>query len=212
MNLPTRPLTHFEQAYANQVVLDGVQNGWEYAAFMESSSGPLIAYSTSKAPQYVIPPHSVHSALSAGIPIVIHHNHLSQESLSCDDWNGLANGIAESFAHCADGTVYWGSVVDKVEVLRLCLTQKTQMNADTAWANVVNPYLPNNPLVSWVTGFFGKEELNRAMHLRGFVNYGYLWGAKQISPYQTVYGPTGLTGQNFDHLIDQAAIQFAPTL
>lgn len=207
-----RPLTQFEIPYANQVVRDGTLKGWEYAAFLASSSGPLIAYATSNSSQYVNLPPSVQSARTAGTTIVVHHNHLSQESLSCDDWNGLANGFAESFAHCADGTVYWGTVADRDEVLRFCPNQKIQMEADNVWAATVPHTVTSHPSSQWVAGFFGREVLNRAMHIRGFVKYGYLWGSKPVSPHGTVYGPTGLTGQHLNALLHQAAAQLTSIL
>ncbi|WP_194727136.1 hypothetical protein [Noviherbaspirillum malthae] len=210
--MPPRPLTQFEQNYANQVVANGTQNGCEYAAYLESPSGPLIICTTSNSTQMVDTPPSVHSAITARIPVVVHHNHLSQQSLSDDDWYGLSNGIAETFAHCADGTVYWGTVVVKAEVLKLCYDQKTQMDADNTWSKYAPQHMSNDPLWNWIFGFYGREVLNRAMQLQGLVKYGYSWGSKPITRHQAVSGSAGLTGQQLDHLINQAAAEFAKTL
>lgn len=215
---PHRPLTQFEQPIALHVVRTGTVNGWEYAAFLESPAGPLVEVYTSMNPQCVTLSPKVLRAINAGTPIVVHHNHLSQESLSDDDWSGLCTKFAETFAHCADGTIYWGRVINQLEVQRV-IAGPGETNAMNKLFSVIqghpDPRFAQHPAIAQIAFFYRKEVLNRAMHCCGFVDYGASWGASNIqptSPNPSIVGSAGLVGSVWDQLFDDAATSLAPTL
>ncbi|WP_029014931.1 hypothetical protein [Niveispirillum irakense] len=210
-------MTDFEAPIAKAVVELGLMQGWEFAAFLETSRGKLIEIRTLMRKDGADPSQDVHAKAAAGAPIVVHHNHLSQESLSFADWNGLATIFDETFAHCADGTIYWGRVLNPCYVKKIvfCSAQKVSMDAENHLFIILN----NNP--NWTSSaaetasFFRKEVINRAMRLRNFVDYEYSWG-KKLLPCGVVGAtsayPAGVNGSKINDFIDQAATQLAPLL
>lgn len=176
-----RTLTSFEFPIASSVERLGTANSWEFAAFLESPTGPLIEIKTMMLDDRCDPSSDVHNAATNGKLIVVHHNHLSQESLSFPDWCGLSKIFDETFAHCADGTVYWGRVRDKKTVLSIIqgTAQTVQMNAETELFKLLN----GGPNAVDLASFFRKEVVNRAMLQRGIVEYEYSWGTGSTLPY-----------------------------
>jgi len=164
------------------------------------------------------PSQDVHSLANAGAQIVVHHVHLSQESLSIPDWNGLVTLFSETFAHCADGTRYWGRVVDRawVEKIVHCDAQRVEMNAQNHLFSILNGTTFNS-IGANAAQFFRKEVVNRAMRLHGFVEYEYSWGSKAVPPhvrqgYPAPPSSAGILGTSLEVHIDQAASLLAPTL
>ena len=208
-----RALHQFEVPIAEAVVDFGTAVGWEFAAFLKAPQGPLIEMRSQAQPDGADPSGDVKLLAAAGVPVVVHHNHLSQESLSGPDWFGLCELFSETFAHCADGTVYWGQAIDHPSI-RASTTGSNDVPAMNALFSILDAAGVSD--AADLSGFFRKEVLNRAMLVRGFVKYGYSWGNQPVNPRpgpgspQT--GPAGITGASIDHLIDRAAAQLAPSL
>ncbi|WP_454748923.1 hypothetical protein [Ciceribacter selenitireducens] len=192
----------------------GTASSWEFAAFLKTPTGPLIEVRTLMRDDACDPSQDVHASAARGNPIVVHHNHLTQQSLSFPDWDGLCSIFSETFAHCADGTVYWGKVVSHADVLRVrAKAQNVELDATNALAKELG-YQPDSAIVA---EFFRKEVVNRAMLLCGFVEYEHAWGKGFALPYvrpgQTALGkPAGAFGSAIDHEIDLSAQAIAPCL
>jgi hypothetical protein len=216
--MPPRRLTAFEGTIANAVVSLGISHDWEFGAYLITPVGPLIEIRCLMRDDSADPSQDVHSLANAGAQIVVHHVHLSQESLSIPDWNGLVTLFSETFAHCADGTRYWGRVVDRawVEKIVHCDAQRVEMNAQNHLFSILNGTTFNS-IGANAAQFFRKEVVNRAMRLRGFVEYEYSWGSKAVPPhvrqgYPAPPSSAGILGTSLEVHIDQAASLLAPTL
>lgn len=215
--LPIRPLTRFEKIVADAVVELGNLKGWEFAAFLESPSGPLLEFITRMLPNGADPSSDILSRTAPAKRVVIHHNHLSQESLSFPDWTGLTVFAEQTFAHCADETHYWGKVISETAVNNvLSKAQTVEVAAENFLFNILNN---NNchPLSGLLAGFFRKEVINRAMKLCGYVDYEFFWGSLAVNPPPSSGRPAqnwsaGLMGLSICTQIDAAAAQLAPTL
>ena len=211
--MPPRPRTAFEIPIEQAVVSLGIAQSWEFAGYLETPLGPLIEIRTLMRQDGADPSQSVIDA-AAGNKLVVHHNHLSQESLSVPDWNGLATLFDEAFAHSADGKTYWGRVVDHQTVVRLIRTSPLCEDQNILFSILLAANV-NDP--TGLAFFFRKEVFNRAMKLRGFVEYEYTWGTQNVTPLgrpvsSPAYPPAGIAGVQIDHFIDQAAAAMAPQL
>lgn len=209
-----RPLTALEQAVADAVVQLGSARNWEFAGFLKSPSGPVIEFITRMKDDRADPSSDVVAAQKAGAAILVHHNHLTQESLSSADWNGLVHIFDESFAHCADGTAYWGRALDRPGVIGVLAKYQThQMNA----ANFLFAALQNGPQAADLGSFFSKEVVNQAMRVRKFVDYEVEWGSGSAIPYSRAGAsppipPAGIIGSAIAPRIAAAAQQLAPSM
>lgn len=211
-----RNLTPVEARCAKIVVRRGSSNTWEYAAFLASPVGPLLELKTDRQVDRADPSPAV---VASGLPIVLHHNHLSQESLSSADWFGLSSLFDETFAHCVEGTTYWGRVLDRSKVHAILrAAQSHEMNAQNEVTRALsNRHLPV-AIVGELAQMFRKDVLNRAMRLRSFVEYEVAWGAlagpapvvPRGSP--SAPGPVGKWGSIILPDLDLAAVQLAPSL
>ena len=215
--LPIRPLTRFEKIVADAVVELGNLKGWEFAAFLESPSGPLLEFITRMHPYGADPSNDILVRTAPANRVVIHHNHLSQESLSFPDWAGLTVFAEQTFAHCADGTCYWGKVIKATKVNDvLKKAQIVEINAENFLFKILNSNNSNytNALLA---GFFRKEVVNRAMKLCKYVDYEFLWGSLSVNPPSSSgrsaqNWSAGIMGLSICTHIDTAAAQLALTL
>lgn len=210
--MPPRPLTAFEQPIAATVVRLGTANSWEFASFLEAPVGPLIELRTLMRDDACDPSQDVHATAARGTAVVVHHNHLSQQSLSFPDWEGLCDVFSETFAHCADGTVYWGKVLSRPDVVRV-RSKSSRVELDAT--NALFAQLGDLPHAAIVAEFFRKEVANRAMSDCGFVDYRHAWGTGTAVPYTRAGQPklgtsAGLLGNMIDKQIDRAAQVIAP--
>lgn len=206
-----RALTRLESDVAAAIVSFAKVREWEFSASLEAPQGPLIEIRTLMRPDGADPSDTVLARAKAGGQVVIHHNHLSQESLSDTDWRGLAELFTETFAHCADGTRYWGRVKDP-QAVQTVLTKSDLLEIEGG--NLLFSSIMNHSHSTDIASFFRKEILNRAMRLRGYVDYEYVWGALQVPPFGPYALPwsAGDLGKNFDSYIDSAAAALAPRI
>lgn len=209
-----RSLSSFEQTAAAAVVDLGVSQKWEFAAYLETPSGPLIEFITRMRVDGADPSQDVHAKAAQGAAIVVHHNHLSQQSLSSADWHGLTHLFAETFAHSADGTIYWGRVLNNAAVSKVLGNyQAAQLSA----TNHLFALLTSHANSADIAEFFSKEVVNQGMRLRSFVEYEVEWGSGSILPHVTPSAPnmgtpTGSLGSVIAHHIMKAAQALAPSL
>ncbi|GBR19619.1 hypothetical protein [Asaia spathodeae] len=215
--MPIRALTPFEITVADAVVELGNLKGWEFAAFLEAPSGPLLEFITRMLPGGADPSNDILSRTAPENRVVIHHNHLSQESLSFPDWTGLTVFAEQTFAHCADDTCYWGKVINETEVNNvLSKAQTVEISAETFLFDILNN-IDFSPLSAELAGFFRKEVVNRAMKLRGYVEYEFFWGSRAVNPPPSSGRPAqtwsaGTSGSCICTRIDEAATQLASIL
>lgn len=212
-----RALTTFEEPIAKDVVQLGNIKFWEFAAFLETPSGKLLEFSTRRNSYGADPSMDIISRTAPADRVVIHHNHLSQESLSFADWHGLTVFAKETFAHCADGTVYWGKVADEAAVTAKINNQGT---AEAQATNLLFQILQaqvGGPADAAIASFFRKEVINRAMKIRTWVEYEFAWGTYPAPPPSSSGNGTqtwfaGEIGKAICSLMDQAAAHLAPLL
>lgn len=205
-----RKITAFEQRVAETILTSADEQLQEYAALLEGAEGPLIRMFASGCADRVDLSEDVLKRVKQHGGVIVHHNHLSQESLSDADWTGLIEAYAETFAHCADGTIYWGRVLDQEA------TAKVIANGFVEWAAIdkLNKLVESHPDYPSIGTFFCKEVTNRAMRIRGFVEYEYSWGSEHVLPHGARSGgaPANVWGRHFNVPIDEAAKILAPTL
>ena len=214
--MPPRTLTTFEQSLADFVVKVGTERGWEYAAFLENCNGPLLSLVTERLPARAEPTPTVVDWANAGNDIIVHHNHLSQESLSMADWNGVVIYFDEIFAHCADGTTYWGRALNSDAVLRMIGDRDEHL---TKAENLFRDHILSKDMHNlWpaVGTLFTKEVINRAMRIRQYVDYGFQWGGGKLPSLKASLGlgkgSVASYGPSMDIHIDAVAKAFALTI
>jgi hypothetical protein len=204
-----RPLTTLEENIAKCVLEFGNKKRWEYSAFLDSKQDLLLSLTTSGNTSEVDIPPIVMRESGKGTQITIHHNHLSQESLSWSDWRGLVYLFDETFAHCGDGTIYWGRVKDKCAVIKIINDADKQRILQTTANNCLTNLLMNQNDISPPidAGRFEKEIICRAMRLCGYVDYEHQWGQKDDVPLAGDYTDQsiGPLGKEINNLINQAA-------
>jgi hypothetical protein len=141
--------------------------------------------------------------------VVLHHNHLSGESLSISDWRGTSTYFNEIYAHCNDTTSYYGKVLDKRKILSI--VNNISLNLEIDAENILFNYV-NNAVVA---GFFRKDVICRAFKLRGYVEYGYSWGILSVNHINVLnmnlsgISSIGQLGRVFNPMIDMAAHTFS---
>jgi len=212
--LAIRALSSLEKEVASAVVLLGQSQNWEFAAYIDVSSGSLIELITRMTSAAADPSGDVHKRIQSGASVIVHHNHLSQESLSSADWNGLVSSFDETFAHRADGTTYWGRVRNDDAVGRVISNyQRHEMNAQ----NYLSQRLcaQSCPYSSELGCFFRKEVINQAMKTRCFVDYEVSWGSQPfpVSPCMSIpVRATGIFGSRISQHISNASNALAYSL
>ncbi|MGA4651326.1 hypothetical protein [Enterobacter hormaechei] len=203
-----RQMTNLEIITAELLVKAGENTKWEYSAILQSSKGPLLEVSTEKLPQRATPSDSIMAEIMQWPEVVLHHNHLSGESLSLSDWRGTSVYFNEIYAHCNDMTSYYGKVLDKERILSL--VNDTSLNLEIDAENTLFNYVKN----AEVAGFFRKDVICRAFKLRGYVEYGYSWGILSADHMNVLnvnideISSVGKLGRIFDPMIDMAASEF----
>lgn len=170
-----RSLECIESTVAKAVVELGSAQKCEFAGFLRTKYGPLIEIRTTLELQRAEPSLSVITEAGSG-NLVCHHNHLSHESLSFADWRGLASIFKETFAHCADGTKYYGRIIDKDNVISVINDTGPRLCTDIEDMLTTSLIALNVPEASILAGFFFKEVVNHAMRICGYVDYEVDWG------------------------------------
>lgn len=204
-----RNMTDLEQITALLLVEAGECARWEYSASLHCPKGPLLEFSTEKLENQANPSSALLDSISNRPNFVLHHNHLSGESLSFADWRGASVYFNEIYAHCNDGTSYYGRVLNKKKVLSVIKNKKDfiEMNAENHLFNYTNNIQ--------LDAFFRKEVICRALKIRGYVEYEYLWGAKRVN-HQAILTMNipgiqsiGQLGTTYEQCIQSAALDFS---
>ncbi|MEB8255051.1 hypothetical protein NGI13_05640 [Enterobacter asburiae] len=195
-------MTQLEEKTASLLVEAGEAVSWEYAASLAYPKGPLLEFITEMQDNKANPSATLLYLISKWPNIVLHHNHLSGESLSFGDWRGASLYFNEIFAHCNDGTAYYGKVLDKNEVPSLSTKNLEVLAQNHLFDRTEDPD---------ISYFFRKEVINRAFEIRGLVEYGCSWGTLAI-PHPTIIGwslnnitSIGQLGMAYDNFINLAA-------
>jgi len=206
-----RKMSPLEEKTAHLLVEAGENAHWEYSASLQCPQGPLLEFRTEKLDNQANPSTSVLDKMSQWPNFVLHHNHLSGQSLSFADWRGVSMFFNEIYAHCNDGTVYYGRVLDKVKVLHIIDNLKDDIEVKSE--NILFKYTNNNELAS----FFRKEVICRYLKIKGYVEYGYFWGNLSISHQkvlnlniQNIVSIGGL-GNAYEDLVQCAALNLSDT-
>ncbi|PXW50605.1 hypothetical protein DFO55_12212 [Grimontella sp. AG753] len=197
-----RQLTNLERKTALLLVEAGEQARWEYSASLVCPQGPLLEFSTEMLDFQANPSSTLLHLISKWPDFVLHHNHLSGESLSSGDWRGASLYFKEIFAHCNDGTLYYGRVLNSEKDLPLLFS-----NLEVKAENYLFEYTGN----PGVDEFFRKEVINRAFRIKEYVEYEYSWGnlstphpnvvKMKLNGIQTIGG----LGRVYDTIINNAA-------
>ncbi|HFU2361824.1 TPA: hypothetical protein ACIGPV_003726 [Klebsiella variicola] len=216
-----RTLTQFEKKFIDKMVLAGVKTEWEFAVFLETQDGPLIELISRMKDNGADPSLDVHNKAKTIKTIVVHHNHLRDKSLGCADWHGIATLFCETYAHCSDGTIYYGRVINKERIKNLgdrlkgdLLEEAEKHLIKELNSNFNHPSLDefDNPIIA---SFFDREVLNRALRIKNLVDYGCQWGTART--YSSTVGTLnilgidnlGELGKLFESNIETSAQDFA---
>lgn len=184
---------------------------WEYSASLESPLGPLLEIRTEKMSGKANPSQLLINDSSSYPHYVLHHNHLSGESLGFADWCGASTHFNEIFAHCNDGTYYYGKVLQK-DIL-LSKINSVKIHLESIAENCLNDRLLD--VYSQAISFFRKDVICRAFKLRGYVDYGYQWGCSTVKHTEVermnINGiiSVGKLGAILDTIINEAACELS---
>ena len=185
-----RSLTAYEKPIVALINQLAQAHHYEYAAFLQTNNGPLIELKTDMRDDAVATSCLVKKLAMSGQQILVHHNHLSSESLSRPDWRGLTEFFQETFAYGKDGTRYYGRVIDKVHVEKVM--NNYDIHQGQAETELFEAFLEFQPNPVDLGKKFGKEVLNRALRIRGWVDYRFCWGPNS-------------RGKDLDHQINKVA-------
>ncbi|MDD5587049.1 MAG: hypothetical protein PHY92_08880 [Alphaproteobacteria bacterium] len=149
---------------------------WEFSAAIKNKE-MLLYFGTQMIKDASELPCHVNEMAKNGVEITVHHNHLSNESLSWADWHGLAEiGYYETFAHAANGIIYWGQVINKDAVMN-CYSNRTTI--DNALQRVLPSVIVDRGFgrayEDWANSFFEKHVLAESLKAKGYVNYDVDW-------------------------------------
>lgn len=204
-----REMNSLEQKTAILLVEAGESVRWEYSASFQGPQGPLLEFNTEKLDFQANPSSSLLKEISQWPDFVLHHNHLSGQSLSFSDWRGVSTHFNEIYAHCNDGTSYYGRVLDKRKVLSLINNKRDFIDV------IAENILFRSTNDTQLAGFFRKEVICRALKIRGYVEYGYSWGRLSVSN-QEILGMNirgiqsiGQLGDRYDQMIQKAAYELS---
>lgn len=122
---------------------------------------------------------------SAAGRIILHHNHMSGESLSHLDWQALCTKpMDEIVAHAPDGSVFLGKPVDPVGTLTALTNWH---NATIAADNAMMALMGRAPNAATLAGKLSKHVLALALAENGHVTYEQEFGPSW-SALAGVYG------------------------
>ena len=175
----TRTLTPQERQAITALHAIGPLSGWEWIAAFDTNAIDLITFCTDRHPRGVgADPHLL-AHWAAGGRCIVHHNHLSGESLSNKDWDALVSQPAdEVFAHTDDRSIFQGIVVDRPGMAAALADWDSATNAADAAFMAAMPPLPN--LLDF-TQQVSKHLLGCALASRGLAIYecqlGPSWSA-----------------------------------
>lgn len=200
-----RTLSTLEQHCVNIIFEAYRSTGWEYSAFFDSSNGALIELLTEQNASGADPSQRLVRMARSGTEFIVHHNHPSQGSLSLSDWNGAATlNFREIFAHCEDGTVYWGTAANSAKLQYFFYSNPIDQRGE----RILVDLLCKNECFDDISAvaIFGREIANRAMKIVGYVDYEVSWGSTQ-SPSANSSAPTSVShwAKKYESLIDEAA-------
>ncbi|NUB13145.1 hypothetical protein GAY28_10705 [Azospirillum brasilense] len=200
--MAVRTLSQFEKDIARSLVELGKMKQWEFSAALRSDRS-LIEIRCLANPEGADPSLDVRNHAAAGNPVTIHHNHLSGESLSWPDWNGLCSlSLHETFAHTMDGTIYWGQALNSAEVLRVYPNRDTLDNqVETDVFNTLCSMQVDPDFAQQLAAAMRKHIVNLALKEKGWVRYEVFWG--------TEWMPTMAV---FHKLCAAQALQLVPSL
>ncbi|NRF74080.1 hypothetical protein QNM34_13755 [Rahnella bonaserana] len=206
-----RQLTDLEIKIAEIVVNAGEDALWEYSASLKSPHGPLLEIRTEKMSGKANPSQLLIDDSSSYPDYVLHHNHLSGESLGFADWCGASTYFNEIFAHCNDGTYYYGKVLQKDTLLSKINSVKVHL--ESMAENCLNDHLLD--MYSQAISFLRKDVICRAFKIRGYVDYEYQWGYSAVKHTEVermnINGiiSVGQLGRVLDRVIIEAACELS---
>lgn len=170
----TRTLTTEEQQAIVALHAIGPISRWEWMAAFDANAIDLITFCTDRHPRGVGADASLRAHWTAGGRCIVHHNHLSRESLSNKDWDALVSQPAdEIFAHTDDGSIFQGQPVDRPELAAALANWEAATYAADAAFMAAMPPLPN--LID-LTEQLSKHLLGCALERRGLAVYTYEMG------------------------------------
>ncbi|QNM83320.1 hypothetical protein H8M03_02950 [Sphingomonas sabuli] len=170
----TRTLTPQEYQAITALHAIGPLSGWEWMAAFDTNAIDLITFCTDRHPCGVGADAALLAHWAAGGRCIVHHNHLSGESLSNKDWGALVSQPAdEIFAHTDDGSIFQGLIVDRPGMAAALGKWRDATNAADAAFMAAMPPLPN--LLN-LTNQLSKHLLGSALARRGLATYAYELG------------------------------------
>jgi len=112
--MPVRPLSSDEIDCANTLRALGVITRFEWMAAYDVDLATAITFRTDRLPDGTDHDAAMRAHWDAGGSLIIHHNHPSDESLSINDWRALLDyPVTEIFAHATDGSIFFGSLLNR---------------------------------------------------------------------------------------------------
>lgn len=178
--MPVRPLSSDETSYAESLRAFGMMTRFEWMAALDVDEATFITFRTDRRKDSTDPDAAMQAHWNAGGSLIIHHNHPSDESLSCADWRVLLDyPVSEIFAHTMDGSVFYGALLDRDGATSALADYDDA--ADAAEAIIINASPPPPEALIGLVNLLRKHTVALALAQKGCFDYQYspgpVWAA-----------------------------------
>ncbi|WP_160121342.1 hypothetical protein [Rhodovarius lipocyclicus] len=161
---------------------------WEWMAAFDTNGTTCISFRTDKLSDRTDPDQEMQDHWANGGSVIIHHNHPSDESLSCADWNALLKfSVSEIFAHTSDGSCFYGKILNPTTTSAALVNFDAAGNAGEGV--LIAARLGHPQALGHCAGLLRKHVVAEALSSKGHVDY-------QFSPgpiWQSVLSPWAQT-------------------
>ena len=183
--VPVRALSMQEDELARALRALGMITRWEWMATFDITGTKCISLRTDMLSDRTDPDQTILDHWQSGASVIIHHNHPSDESLSCADWNAMLNfSVSEIFAHTTDGSCFYGKLLDPAAAGASLVNFDAA--GDAGESVLISANLGHPQALTHSAGFLRKHVVAAALASAGHVDYqfslGPVWQAA-LSPW-----------------------------
>ena len=176
--MSVRPLSNDELDCAESLRALGMITRVEWMAALKVDKATVVSLRTDHRPGSTDPDAAMQDEWDAGGSLIIHHNHPSDESLSCADWRTLLDfPVSEIFAHTTDGSIFYGALVDR-DSATVALSQFDEAG-NAAEAVIIAASPPPSEALLGLSNLLRKHAVALALAGKGCVVYehrsGLIW-------------------------------------
>jgi hypothetical protein len=173
--MPLRTLSPDETSCTETLRVLGMMTRWEWMAAIDTAAPGVITLRTDRRDDWTDPDDAMRAHWANEGSLIIHHNHPSNESLSCADWTVLLNfPVPEIFAHGTDGSTFYGKLLDR-DGAALALANY-EPAADAAEAVIIMAAPPPAEALLGLVNLLRKHLVAQGLASKGYVDYQFAAG------------------------------------